>query len=317
MDKEFLKYKAYPAIRDAALFYIDMLSEDENGYLVMSPTTSPENAFIYEGEVRKVSKTATMTIAIVKEVFSNFLKCCEALSIEDELIPAIKDRIPRLYPYKIGSKGQFLEWEEEFGEPEPHHRHISHIYPLHPGTEITQLDTPELAEACRRSLDLRGDDGTGWSLGWKINTWARLHDGNRALKLLKRQLRYVSERNTNYTDGGGTYANLFDAHPPFQIDGNFGACAGIAELFLQSYDDKVLILPALPDEFANGRIKGLCAKGGIVTDITFRNGRLVKMDFYTRSEESRRVTFVYRGKSLQMGIVKGENYTVKEHMFSH
>lgn len=317
LDKEFLKYKAYPAIRDAALFYIDMLSEDENGYLVMSPTTSPENAFIYEGEVRKVSKTATMTIAIVKEVFSNFLKCCEALSIEDELIPAIKDRIPRLYPYKIGSKGQLLEWEEEFGEPEPHHRHISHIYPLHPGTEITQLDTPELAEACRRSLDLRGDDGTGWSLGWKINTWARLHDGNRALKLLKRQLRYVSERNTNYTDGGGTYANLFDAHPPFQIDGNFGACAGIAELFLQSYDDKVLILPALPDEFANGRIKGLCAKGGIVTDITFRNGRLVKMDFYTRSEESRRVTFVYRGKSLQMGIVKGENYTVKEHMFSH
>ena len=137
------------------------------------------------------------------------------------------------------------------------------------------------------------------------------------MKLLKRQLRYVSERNTNYADGGGTYANLFDAHPPFQIDGNFGACAGIAELFLQSYDDKVLILPALPDEFANGRIKGLCAKGGIVTDITFRNGRLVKMDFYTRSEESRRVTFVYRGKSLQMGIVKGENYTVKEHMFSH
>jgi hypothetical protein len=171
LDRGFLKYRAYPAIRDAAIFYIDMLSEDEDGYLVMSPTTSPENAFIYEGEIRKVSKTATMTIAIVKEVFSNFLKCCEALNIDDELNSEIKDKLSKLYPYKVGSKGQLLEWEEEFVEPEPHHRHISHIYPLHPGTEITHLDTPELAEACRRSLDLRGDDGTGWSLGWKINTW--------------------------------------------------------------------------------------------------------------------------------------------------
>lgn len=310
LDKEFLEYRAYPAISDAATFYMDMLVEDEEGYLIMSPTTSPENAFIYGGEICKVSKTATMTIAIIKEVFANFIKCCEALSIEDEMSRGIRDKISRLYPYRVGSKGQLLEWEEEFQEPEPHHRHISHIYPLYPGFEITRLETPDLAEACRKTLNLRGDDGTGWSLGWKINTWARLHDGNRALKLLKRQLRYVSESNTDYMGGGGTYANLFDAHPPFQIDGNFGACAGIAELFLQSYDDKVLILPALPDELSEGRIKGLCAKGGIVTDITFHNGGLEKMDFYTTSGESRQVTFIYKDRYLQMNIIKGKYYTI-------
>lgn len=315
LDKEFLEDIAYPAIKDAAKFYLDTLVEDHEGYLIMSPSTSPENAFLYEGEVQKVSKTATMTMAIIREVFSNYIKCCEILEIKDNLLDEIVEKIQKLFPYKIGSKGQLLEWEEEFEEPEPHHRHISHIYPLHPGFEITPLDTPELADACRKSLVLRGDDGTGWSLGWKINAWARLHDGNHALKLLKRQLRYVSESNTNYMGGGGTYMNLFDAHPPFQIDGNFGACAGIAELFLQSYNDRILILPALPDEFKTGRIKGLRAKGGIVTDIMFKEGRLERFEFYTTAQESKPVTFFYKGKSLQMNIEKGKNYVIDESMF--
>ncbi|HZJ82749.1 MAG TPA: glycoside hydrolase family 95 protein, partial [Clostridia bacterium] len=315
LDKEFLRDTGYPAIRDAAKFYMDMLVEDEDGYLIMAPSTSPENIFLYDGEVCKVSKTATMTMAIVREVFNNCIKCSEILNMDKEFAREIRSKIPKLFPYQIGSKGQLLEWEEEFEELEPHHRHISHIYPLHPGFEITPLDTPELAEACKKSLLLRGDDGTGWSLGWKINTWARLHDGNHALKLLKRQLFYVSENNTNYTDGGGTYMNLFDAHPPFQIDGNFGACAGIAEMFLQSYDGKVLILPALPDELANGHIKGLCAKGGIVTNILFRDGKLHKMGFYTKSEGSRVVTFIYNGRSLQMEVAEGQHYAIDGSMF--
>ncbi len=316
LDKEFLKDTAYPAIKDAARFFLDTLVEDEEtGYLMMAPSTSPENAFLYDGEVSKVSKTATMTIAIIKEVFNNYLKCCQIIGIEEDMIEEVSSKLPKLFPYKIGSKGQLLEWEEEFEEPEPHHRHISHVYPFHPGFEITLLDTPELAEGVKQTLLLRGDDGTGWSLGWKVGVWARLHDGNHALKLLKRQLRLVDESNIHYSGGGGSYLNLLGAHPPFQIDGNFGTTAGIAELFLQSYDDKVLILPALPDEFANGRIKGLCAKGRIVTDIVFKDGQLDRMEFFTEAEDKRRVTFIYKGKSLQLDIVKGQKYVIDKSMF--
>lgn len=315
LDKEFLQETAYPIIKDAVKFYLDTLVEDENGYLMMAPSTSPENSFLYEGEVCAVSKTATMTMAIIKELFKNYLKCCQILNIDEDMAHKVRNKLSKLFPYQLGSKGQLLEWEAEFEEVEPHHRHISHIYPLHPGFEINPIDTPELAEACKKTLLLRGDEGTGWSLGWKINAWARLHDGNHALNLLKRQLRYVDEDNINYTGGGGSYMNLLGAHPPFQIDGNFGATAGIAELFLQSYDDKVLILPALPDEFTNGRIKGLCAKARIVTDIVFKNGELDRMKFYTEAEGTRRVTFIYRGKSLEMDIVKGQHYVIDKSMF--
>ena len=145
-----------------------------------------------------------MTIAIIKEVFNNYLKCCQIIGIEEDMIEEVSSKLPKLFPYKIGSKGQLLEWEEEFEEPEPHHRHISHVYPFHPGFEITLLDTPELAEGVKQTLLLRGDDGTGWSLGWKVGVWARLHDGNHALKLLKRQLRLVDESNIHYSGGGGS-----------------------------------------------------------------------------------------------------------------
>ncbi|NLI60125.1 MAG: glycoside hydrolase family 95 protein [Clostridiales bacterium] len=315
LDRGFLEATAYPAIKGAAQFYLDTLVEDKDGYLMMSPSTSPENMFLYEDQICFVSKTTTMTTAIIREVFNNYLKCCEILDIDEEMIHEVKDKLPKLFPYQIGSKGQLLEWEEEFEEADPYHRHISHIYPLHPGFDINPMDTPELAQACRQGLLLRGDKGTGWSLGWKINAWARLHDGNHALKLLKAQLAYVDESDINYVDGGGTYMNLFGAHPPFQIDGNFGAAAGIAELFLQSYDNQVLILPALPDEFINGRIRGLCAKGRIVTDIIFKDNKLEKMEFYTEAEESRKMTFIYKGKSLEIDIVKGKNYILDESMF--
>lgn len=310
LDEEFLSDRAYPAIREAAIFFLDTLVKDDRGYYIMAPTTSPENAFIHGGESVKVSKTATMTIAIIKEVFSNLIKISDILGLEDDIIDEVRDKHNRLYPYELGSKGQLLEWEEEFDEPEPHHRHISHIYPLFPGYDINMLDTPKLAEGCRRSLELRGDDGTGWSLGWKINTWARLHDGDRALKLLKRQLNYVKSDDTNYSTGGGTYKNFFDAHPPFQIDGNFGATSGIAEIFLQSYDDRILILPALPREFKDGSVKGLRAKGDISTDISFKDGKLESLKIFTGSSKAVSIRLYYRDKSLAMTLEKGKIYEI-------
>ena len=160
-------------------------------------------------------------------------------------------------------------------EIEPQHRHVSHLYGLHPARLITPDETPELAEACKKSLEFRGDEGTGWSLGWKINIWARLKDGDHALKLLERQLMQVEEKNDS-SHIGGTYPNLFDAHPPFQIDGNFGAVSGITEMLMQSYDDKIFILPALPSQWKNGRISGLKAKGNIAVSIEWKDGKVTE-----------------------------------------
>lgn len=283
-DTEFLRDRAFPVIKKAAEFYNDVLIKDKDGYYIFAPSTSPENLFLVGNECCAVSQTTFMTIGIIRDVFNNYLKCCEILGISDDLHSEVSEKLSNLLPYKVGSSGQLLEWYNEEVEEEPHHRHCSHLYSLYPADLINVDDTPELANACRRSLELRGDDGTGWSLGWKINFFARLRDGDHALKLIRMQLRPVGLRRILYSRGGGTYPNMFDAHPPFQIDGNFGAASGIAEMLLQSRGGKIFLLPALPKEWSKGSVKGLSAKGNIKVDISWDNGKLTEYSLTGDSE---------------------------------
>jgi len=305
-DISFLKEKAYPAIRKAAEFYLDVLTPDKDGHLILAPSTSPENVYCKDGKRYRISKTTTMTTAIVREVFTNCMKCCDILFTDQEFRKQVADAYARLPYYKIGQRGNLLEWDEDYEDAEETHRHISHLYPLYPGNEITLEKTPKLAQACKKALEIRGDDGTGWSLGWKINTWARLKCGNHAESLLKRQLHFVETEECNYSDGGGTYRNLFDAHPPFQIDGNFAATAGIAEMLLQNEDGVIVLLPALPDSWKNGYIKGLCAKGGVTVDLDFAEGRLQRAVFHGRDFHDDTITVHYKDKTYNLTFEAGK-----------
>jgi alpha-L-fucosidase 2 len=289
LDIEFLRVTAYPILRGAAAFFLDLLVEDSDGFLILAPSTSPENTYLAgDGTPCNVSQTATMSMAIVEELFRNCIESCRLLEIDEPFRRLLEDRLGRLLPYRVGRRGQLAEWYGDPEEAEPHHRHVSHLYGLYPSDSIDFARTPALADACRRSLDLRGDEGTGWSLGWKISLWARLRDGNRALKLLNRQLRLVEGSGFDYSNGGGTYPNLFDAHPPFQIDGNFGASAGIAEMLLQNREGEVHVLPALPDAWQVGSATGLCAKGRIQVDLVWGT-RLVHATIRTDTAQTVRV----------------------------
>ncbi len=273
-DIEYLKNTAYPIMKKAAEFYLDIMVEHE-GKLILSPGTSPENSFWYEGKKCDVAKYSTMSMTIARELFENCVKCCDILNIDSDFSVQLQNTLSKMAGFKIGSKGQLLEFDDDYPETEQHHRHCSHLYALHPAHIITVDGTPELARACRKTLERRGDNGTGWSLGWKINFWARLFDGNHALKLIEMQLRPVKSTGLNRMKGGGTYENLFDAHPPFQIDGNFGFVSGITEMLMQSRENKIYILPALPEKWKNGKIQGLWAKGGAVVDIEWKDGKLL------------------------------------------
>jgi len=300
MDKEFLKNEAYPLMKQAALFCIDILIENADGFLLACPSTSPENSYNIDGTTCPISATTTMTMSIIKDLFKSCIKSADIIGEDIEFQQELERLIPKLYPYQIGEKGQLLEWDKEYMESEINHRHISHLYGLYPANEITMDKTPALAEACKKSLILRGDKSTGWSLAWKVNCWARLQDGNHALMLVDKLLNLIDAEEINYNGGGGIYMNMFDAHPPFQIDGNFGITAGIVEMLLQSHDETIHLFPALPDVWSEGFVKGLVARKNVEVRMEWKNHQLVKAELISKFNNTIKVKYIDSCKTFDI-----------------
>ena len=298
-DEAFLRQTAYPLMKEAASFFVDYLVEDpETGHLVSGPSVSPELGGVVMGP--------TMDHQIIRELFANTIRASEILGVDAALRDTLASMRARIAPNRIGRLGQLQEWMQDVDDPDERHRHVSHLWALHPGGEINAFETPELFAAARRSLELRGDEGTGWSKAWKINFWARLHDGDRAYRLLENLLTLTRGQRG---EGGGVYANLFDAHPPFQIDGNFGATAGIIEMLMQNHAGEIHLLPALPSAWPDGSIRGLRARHGYSVDIVWRDGRLVEATLVSERGEPVRVR--YGGEVREYQPAAGERIVVR------
>ena len=310
-DKDFLKNTAYPLLKGASEFCLGWLVKDKNGFLVTSPSTSPENIYLTpEGYRGATLYGSTSDLAMIRECLDQTIKASQVLNIDSRLRDSMKSALSRLYPYQIGKKGNLQEWYHDWEDVEPKHRHQSHLFGLYPGHQITPIKTPQLSEACKNTLDIKGDETTGWSKGWRINLWARLWDGNRAYKLFRELLSYVEPdgaKRTDYSRGGGTYPNLFDAHPPFQIDGNFGGAAGVIEMLLQSNEEGLYLLPALPAAWRSGSIQGICARGGFEISMSWKDGTLTSVKVLSKAGNPCLIN--YRGKSVKLQSSKGEIYS--------
>lgn len=291
-DKAFLKNKAYPLMKEAALFFNHFLIKDPvTGYLISTPSNSPEQGGLVAGP--------TMDHQIIRNLFKNVIAAEKALSIHSDLADVLAEKVKQIAPNKIGKQGQLQEWMQDIDNPNNKHRHISHLWGMYPGNEINYDETPDMMNAAKQSLIFRGDEATGWSLGWKINCWARFKDAEHAFTMVKMLASPVK-------GGAGSYPNLFDAHPPFQIDGNFGGAAGVGEMLVQSHTKYIDILPALPVAFASGEVKGICARGGFVLNIKWTEGKLQRLTVISKAGLP--LVLRYNGKTKTIATTKNGVY---------
>ncbi len=305
-DKTYLKDRAYPVLKEASNFFIDYLTTDPNNpnWLVSGPSNSPELGGLVMGP--------TMDHQIIRNLFSNTIEAAETMGVDADLVKVLKEKQAKIAPNQIGKHGQLQEWLTDLDDPADKHRHVSHLWGLHPGNEIHPITTPELAEACKVTLSQRGDGGTGWSRAWKINFWARLLDGDHSFLLLKNLMVPSLIKGVEMNDKGGLYYNLFDAHPPFQIDGNFGATSGVTEMLLQSHlrdengDYYQDILPALPTVFASGMISGIKGSDGFEFSITWENHELKQVE--VKSLQGNKLNLRFNGKTISRATEPNQLY---------
>ena len=287
-DKQFLKETGYELIKTSAQFAVDYLWKKPDGTYTAAPSTSPEHGPIDQG--------ATFVHAVIREILLNAIDASKVLGVDKKERKQWEEVLAKLAPYRVGRYGQLMEWSKDIDDPKDEHRHVNQLFGLHPGHTVSSVTTPELAEASKVVLNHRGDGATGWSMGWKLNQWARLHDGNRAYKLYGNLLK------------NGTLDNLWDTHPPFQIDGNFGGTAGVTEMLMQSHMGFIHLLPALPDAWKDGEVKGLCAKGNFEVSITWQNGEMTQVEILSKNGGPCQLR--YKDAVLKLKTVKGKNYSV-------